>query len=457
MKILLISEEEEAISKLQKLITHILPNFEFSLATNLTQSMEIICNESPCSFYIIDSDITSFSLTDILQTINDFAGSKPILFTGHYNSFKGKISQQNYDSHEKNNFIPKPYEHENFLNDLKEALSKIIEFVEKENRKQDLETIDPKDFIKLKLRSFYLFNAFKYDIYLEVTSTRFLKILPAGTKYSHSFLSKYAKRNIKYFQIRKTEHLKYLDEEVQSCINEFTKILKLSGAQYVFLLKSITILHQYLQALGHSEKAQILLELIVNYILKIHKEKNKLLQHLESYPYYYEGISSKSLLSALMNLSMSNVMQWDSETTKARLVAASILQDYYVEDDSLSKIIRLKDSLFKNLNEDEKKKFEIHPVKAAHLATSFSKYPDISSILENHHELPSKRGFPNQIAIGSLNQLSIVFNISTYFAALIDGKAFDEINFKDTFRIIKRDFEVGYARDIFLKYSLVLK
>lgn len=449
MKILIVSENQSDSQILRKVVKNIIAESMIVTAVNKAQAIEIICNDGPFSFYIIDSDIKNFKLSDVINSFLELSGSKPILYTGHKTSFNANITQELYDENESNQFMPKPFGEESFRADLEEKLKVILKAVASENREHSIEQIDPDDFIKMRLRGFYLFEQFPYDIYLEITPTRYLKLLPANSKYGHSFLASYAKRNVKFLHIKKDDQLQFLEGEVSHFLEIFKNQSTLNEEVFTLLLRSVTILHQYLTAIGISPNAIILMDHIVDCIITLQRKHQNINSLLANYPYYYEGISSKSILSAFISIYIAKNLDWDSKTTKAKLISASLLQDYSLPDEMLSKVTSLKDPYLKTISKEVLEDYKNHPQKASQMAAQFSRYTDIDTIVINQHEFPSRKGFPTRPVNSLLSPLNHVFNMSQFIASKVDGQNYTEAPINKILLTLKKDFNIGNAKDIY--------
>lgn len=70
----------------------------------------------------------------------------------------------------------------------------------------------------MRLRNFYLFEQVPYDVYIELTSTKFGKVITKDKFYSHQIIQNYSRKNIKYLYLRKDEHLKFLDTSIKNLL-----------------------------------------------------------------------------------------------------------------------------------------------------------------------------------------------------------------------------------------------
>ena len=378
----------------------------------------------------------------------ELTGDRPILFFGHEAVIKDRIDQDLFQRNECNDTVYKPLDRDDFLDELKSKVDKALAWANDENFEQGLEEVNPEEFIPMKLRAFFLYSNFPYDIYLAVTQKNYIRIINANKLYGHSTLSTYAKKGIKFLHIKKDDQLKYLEIETQKCLKAFPKMDVKNSDIYLLQLRTITIIHQYILALGVSENVQILMDAIVNSVSQTAKIKTTIHSVLADYPQLYEGISSKSLLTAYLAENLARKVGWDSDSTKNKLIAAAVLQDIALPEDSMSKINTLSEFKKHDFNEDELEKFINHPTVAANFANQFISYPDIDHLIENHHELSQRKGFPNRPSSSRFTQMIALFNTAQYVAGEIDGQKFDHALFSLIHKSITKDYTSAIFREM---------
>ena len=89
-----------------------------------------------------------------------------------------------------------------------------------------------------------------------------------------------------------------------------------------------------------------------------------------------------------------------------------------------------------------------HPGFAAKLISEGeSIYPDVDSIVLQHHERPDQSGFPRGLAAISISPLSCIFIMAEEFVNRIIGKKPDESDIP----AIKKEFEEYYRKGNFKK------
>ena len=406
MKILFIFENAENAETIRRMVKNLYKDLEISMANTSDMAKNLAINNGPYLFYLIDVEMKNIDPSTIAKDLLEITGDKPILFLGHEKMINDRIPQDLYQSNEHNNSIFYPVNKD----ELKIKFDDVYKYAIKQQTQDSIEEVIPSDFIGMKIKTFYLYDSFEFDIYVEITSTRYLKIIEAGTHYTISTLHNYAKKNIRTLYIKKNEQLKYLEDETQKCLKAVILTDLESADFHVVHLRSINIIHQYLTILGLTPSMNKLVDAMLDKICDFIDKNQRLGRILENYPLHYEGTASKSLLTAYLASALSIKMGWTSKTVLKKIILSAILMDYNLADDQLSKANSLNDYRIKSLDQNELENYKNHPIKAAETSLLFTTVGSIDFIIENHHETPNRKGFPNRPAHLKLTIISGVFN-----------------------------------------------
>lgn len=446
MKLLLFSENSEEAETLQKMILAYNSKLQIIHCSEIHETIDRASVDGPFASFIFDFDSPS-DVNALALSLVDLSGARPLIFIGREAVLTHKVSQELMQSHANNETISKPISRERFTTDLGIAIQNVLEWAKQEEYESSIEEVDPSQFLPMKLRSLYLYDSFPHDLYLAITSKRYIKIVSAGKSYAHSTLQKYARKNVKYLFIKKDDQIKYLETETNKCLKALKNLRPTDKDIYLVLLRSTTILHQYILALGITESVLALTTLISESIINLYKNNLSLKPILKSYPMFYQGIASKSLLTAFICEAIAWKMGWESHTTKLKLAVCSLLQDITLPEETMSKANSLNSEyIFGHLPQDIDA-YKNHPITAANFAKQFTSFPDIDYIIESHHELPSRKGFPNRPSSSKLTQICAVFNVAQYIAAEIDGEALTDVKLQSITRPITKIYNGGHFRD----------
>ena len=453
MKTLLISESKTD----WELITRICRNLYSS-------KLEVICvdtkelaldkasSDGPFGFFMIDVGIKDFDPIDLTNALLDLTGDRPVLFVGTPVLINDRVPEPLLNANEFNEILTRPFDPP----DLEEKVNGILNWAKREEFESSIEEIDPEEFIPMKLKSFYLYKSFPYDIYLEVTVGKYIRILTAEKPYSLTTLTMYAKKNVKYLYIKKDDQIKYLQEESRKCMALLSQMPGSHKDLHVVILKSITVTHQYMLALGVNDTIKELIEATTDAIINLLEVRNNFSDALKACPPVYEGVASKSFMTALIAGLICDKLGYSSLTTKKKVFVASILMDFTLKDEILTKVNLVDSNILTNFSDEDQKEYIMHPIKASEFAAQFNAYSDLDSLIANHHELPNRAGFPYKPSHTSLTSLNAIFNISQFIAGELDGAKVDASRVKKLTKLLTREFSVGTFKEVLTAMKKVI-
>lgn len=448
MKVLLISQEKEDYNIITRMMKNLYKNVDVVCAVNQEEAINYTSIDGPFAYFIVDCEIKNIEPDALCRELIDFTGDRPIIFLGHEAIIDSRISDELFESNPNNEKLLKPVYRDDFQEDFTKTTAHAMEYAQKEEFESSIEDINPDDFIPMKLKGFFLYKSFPYDLYVEITPTRYLKAIEKNRPYTISQLSQYAKKSIRYLYIKKDEQLKYLEDEAKKCLKAFAAPSKASGENILVTLRAFTLIHQSLITIGITPMVTELSEKSIDMIIYIFDNERNISKLLDDFPQVYSGIASKSVLTAIFSLLLCRLMKWDSDLTRRKLVFAALLHDYSLPDEDMTHINTANDSrLIQSYDEAQIEEFIGHPIKSSEIAKQFSGYSDIDFIIENHHETPNRKGFPNKPSHTKLTPLCSVFNISQFLAGELDGMHVNKRNLTSSVRLMNRDYNSGNFKE----------
>lgn len=443
MKILYFGEVEEDVQYLKNILKTHFKKIHLVLARDQQQLVDVLSYDGPFGFCIIDCSHEDISPTVVYETITGFIGERPLLFMGTKAIVNDRVEQEVFESRENNNILITPLDKN--LDELKNKLTECVKWAQDHEYEQSIVDIDREEFIGMKIKSFYLYNTFAYDLYVEVTSTKFLKAVVKNTSYSEGDIQRYVKKGVKRFYIKKDDQLKFLEETIVKCRDQL-EVLPNSIELMKTHVIAFSVIQNYVSNFGVTESVQELTESLIDSIPKLCRDK-KLPEIMQEFPFGDAGIAAKSVLVAYICDHISKGLDWNARSSKAKMIISAILHDSFLDNDDLSKITTLEDEDFEMLGNIEKDDFIKHPEKAARIANQFTGYSDIDYIIEQHHELPSGEGFPHGWSSMKLSILSCVFITAYNFTNICSDLELTVENIKKIIRYMSKNYNVGNFKD----------
>lgn len=414
MKVLFIGNTPEENQNISLFMTSHYPKMEVALASHETNLIELITMDGPFSFVIVAINNKNLNVANTYDVINEILGTRPFILIGNQNSVKSQLTNEILDNQETNVVLDFPLGPDDF----KQAVEMASEWVKKEEFEQSILEFSRDDLHPMRLRNFYLFEQLPYDVYIELTSSKFGKLLSKNKPYTHQLIQNYSRKNIKYLYLRKDEHLKFLDTSIKNLTKIYAAKLP-DRKKYVTLhLKTVFFVHQFIKTVSVSDDVNKLVHLYIDSVCDVGRSFDSLGEMIDL---VNDGsnmtFAEQSVATAYTCEKILSNMGWNADMTRGKLILASVLQDIGLTNDEMIKIRSINDPQLKVFTDEEQEEFKNHPHKAAHLSTFFNGFSDVDFILMEQHEHPTGDGFPKGLNSSGLTTISCIFILASNFVS----------------------------------------
>jgi len=444
LKVLFIKNIPEEDQTISKMLATQFAKISLVKASEEDNLVELITTDGPFSFIIVNINNKNINVYSVFETINEILGARPFVFIGNQNAIKSQLSSEILDNQETNAVLDFPLNPEEF----KKAIDMAMAWVKKEEFEQSILEFSRDDLHPMRLRNFYLFEQLPYDVYIELTSTKFGKIISKNKNYSHQIISNYSRKNIKYLYLRKDEHLKFLDSSVKNLSKIYSAKLN-DRKKYVTLhLKTVFFIQQFIKTVSVSDEVNKLVHLYIESVCDLGKSFDNLADMLDIVT---DGgtmsFAEQSVATAYVCEKILTCMGWNADMTRGKLILASLLQDIALNNDDLIKIRSINDPQLKMYSDEEQDEFKNHPQKAAHLSTFFAGFSDVDFILMEQHEHPSGDGFPKGLNSSGLTTISCIFILASNFVSRLAQGPKGPTLHRDILTSMRRIYNTGNFKD----------
>ncbi|MEO5971506.1 MAG: HD domain-containing phosphohydrolase [Bdellovibrionia bacterium] len=292
--------------------------------------------------------------------------------------------------------------------------------------KDDLDTeVTAEDnvFVSIRADNFLSGSNSIFDIYVRISSDRYIKILRSGDAFDEMRIKNYLDKGVVFFYLRKEAQELYMSYcgKLTKAINKKVEIALPTKITYT--LNHGQEIVKYMSATGVGESAihyatQFVGE-VKALIDKITPKENTYLGDYFANLAIYDHAVGTSMVASLLarNLGMT------SENPAKIVGLASLLHDVG--------ILQLPKELH---NEDESKMspeqrllYTSHPTLSAEILKNIkSMEPVVIQAVHQHHERKDKSGFPSQLGMGSINIISEIIGLSDELVTLIQRQSVEK-------------------------------
>jgi HD-GYP domain-containing protein (c-di-GMP phosphodiesterase class II)/CheY-like chemotaxis protein len=297
-----------------------------------------------------------------------------------------------------------------------------------------------KKYSQVRLFFFWRFNQMDFPLYLKLSEEKYVKILNAGEKYGTQFLEKYQNKGQKYLYVEKKHfeelalslYKKPLVEFDKSLSQEERKIRRTQFMQQMVL--SVGVTPEVIE-MAEEDLAKIIAE------AKNKKTLSKLLMILEKSGSYNADHAS---LLAYLTAAMCDELGWSTRRSKEKLGFASLFHDITLPDSRLAIINYRSMKAIDKFNRQSQERYKNHPLKCAELVREITaKYPQVDTIISQHHERPDGTGFPYGKDYNQILPLSCVFIVAHDFVSRVYERHFNLDDAIEILEEMKGEYTLG--------------
>lgn len=417
MKVLFITENKDIARVFIKIFQTNLVKFTLDCVLNFDEGIEYLKNNKTPMFTIVDTSIKE-ELSDIFIRVSQLTDKRPVILIASEGGEKQNLPIDFFSVNSANGVIKRPLNMTQAMNVFRAVLKGIHDDMIRE------QTVDIKkeDCIPIKIRNFYRFKKMKYDVFLELSETKFVKVINKNEEFFPSLIDKFVRKGVKFLYLEKKEHLQFIETSIDSLLRIF-KTAKLAP-ENIFLaqINATSIIHEHIRTIGVSDKIVVLAKKVISSTSKNYDQFKSVKEMLKCFPFKEKDLPEQAILTSYLSEALLRALGWSSDMSKMKLGLASILHDAPLSNDDLIKISSLEDPNLAMFTEDEQEEYRTHTLKAAQLALDFPGFSEVDFIIAQHHELPSGKGFPRKLNSNQITALSCVFIVVNNFVAELSQK-----------------------------------
>ncbi|CAM9872365.1 unnamed protein product, partial [Chrysoparadoxa australica] len=410
LKALFICDQKDEWTLLTNLFHAHFTGVELICALKGSEAIDTLSFDGPFGMIIIECGIKDADPTDLAEEIFDTVGPRPLLFVGTPAMIKDRVREGFFDQYEMVSIYNKPYKPEEITTAIQDA----INWAKQQEFEESIVEIDQANFLPLKLRNFYLYEKLPFDVYIELTKTKYILAIKANKNYTQSQIQDYQKRNIKTLYLEKNEHLSFLENSISKIQSTLRKGQFPSPSKHIqTIVAGVLVVHQYIRDVGVSETLKEFVDELINQLSVVFKKYNNLEELLLDFPMEHGDLAEQAVLKGLICEFLTLSLGWKSNLVKQKTGLSAILHDSLLEREEWATITYKDHPDLDFLSEEQRKNFIDHPKRAAEISRNFSQYTEVDFIIDQHHEQPDGSGFPLGLHTGKITQVSSVFILAS--------------------------------------------
>lgn len=278
-------------------------------------------------------------------------------------------------------------------------------------------TVKDDDYTKVRITEFFSSKAVLFDIYVRLSSGRFVKILHAGDNFSQERIDKYKnEKKVEYLYFHNADRKKYIKYN-----NYMAKKIvgndKIAGSAKLKLIKNV--ISKYIEEV-HTEGVKPLVveqgKEICQNVYSLIENQEDLYAVLKDYQNFDPSAYTHAFLVTLYSSAIIKQFEWQSKMTIENTALACMFHD-------IGKLKLPKDLIGKSqedMTDEELAHYKLHPEYGVELIEGNRMINNsVKQIIYQHHEHFNGTGFPLGIKSSKIQMLANVVRLADDFSHIM--------------------------------------
>ena len=452
LKILFLSEDVGEHTVLESILKEQFSNVKFIGFRSRIRLLKHLAFDNSFRLMIVECQSSEYDPVDFTKEVMKLVDQSCFLFIGDRSVLERTIVGRLDLSRWNFNIYEKPFSSIRILESIQNILTD-----NQENETNPIIKVNPKNYFSIGIKNFYLFTSVPYDAFVELSSNKYMKAISKNETYPQHVIKELAARNIRKLFVERSNYIRFLEESMDSAGKLMFQRDISPVKVFQIQVSSTMLVHQYIKNIGVSDAVIKLVEKIIDATSENINSFDNFHDILCMFPFEQRDIAEKSVLVLYICEMLIKSLKWNSEVTRKQLGLASIIHDCFIRHEELTGIGRIGDAEYKKLSVEMKKEFLQHPGKAAALAEQFAGFSNVEFLVEEHHELPDGKGFPDKKKSNKISGVSGAFIVAVNFVHEMAVNGVSQKSINQTMHYFNKNYSVGFFKQILQAFEGSLK
>jgi|GEM_PF-2503333 len=284
----------------------------------------------------------------------------------------------------------------------------------KSNVKEEEVAIDDSEFIEVPINAYFSGNLVCFDIYVQLSSGRYLLIFRKGESFDDQRLATYKGKGVTQLYFKKEDRnqmMDYYNHIHQKMVNSETisdhTLASTTKLSHQFVFDEMMTSGLYKEMLDNSKK------LVTNTINSI-KRVRDLGNFVDNFFNDNPSLRDHSYLSCLYTSLICQNLDWVGQKSEQDFCLASMLQNIGLSADKQNALV---DET--KLSPEELAEYQKHPMQGYKVLLKYTLSENIRQIVLHHHEKSDGRGYPQNISGAKIYPPAKIVYVAARFSELI--------------------------------------
>lgn len=290
----------------------------------------------------------------------------------------------------------------------------------------------------------------RFDIYLKLSGTNFVKITNRESEFTEAEAEKLKSKGITEVHIKASESRNFLRLWEEHLLKKVARPSEGIPVDQMLAIDSLEQVERISRAFGWSKDAVKASQKVIKDSIAVLSSNERVSDLLKrkfaerNSPYTHHV----GLLCYLTSVMCSELGMPDA---REKLIMASLMHDLSVDEGNYQTIHEW-DKLGRNVSDrsPEAVRYRLHPVHASQTAQTIDVLPpDVDQIILQHHEAPDGSGFPRGLGHVRIHYLAAVFIIAEDLVRFLDDGVALETSMKDFLTWGSERYREGNFKKVF--------
>lgn len=404
-------------------------NLDFREAVETSLSLEgfrpIVAENGRVALDLLKSNSIDIVLTDVqmpemdgvelLKAIRSQGSLPVVLMTGISNIM------ETAEAHRlgANDFIPKPFERAELVSVLNRALagparSELSAQADSEGR-----------FCKLGINDFVTGRTIKFNIFIKLSESKFVKIAHQGDDVSVAKIQFYREKGIHFLYLREDDFRQYVGFSLNLSKTASEKTVVDPTKRLNLLRHTGEVLSQQIETDGISPEMVDSATAFVETSLSLLTSSTTATEVLDALRLHADHVYIHSVGVSLYSVLIAQAVEWNLPSNKFKLAIGGLIHDV-----GLKEVDRkiLETPRFHWSREDVRV-YETHPMRGHAILQDIQGLPeDVRDIIKQHHENCISRGYPHGLKKASIHPMAKLISVADEFCyRILRGPQFTQM------------------------------
>ncbi|HEX4922482.1 MAG TPA: HD domain-containing phosphohydrolase [Bdellovibrionales bacterium] len=269
--------------------------------------------------------------------------------------------------------------------------------------------------VAIPIREFIASSKLAVDIFVQLSSGRFVQVGKAGEVVALERLLHYESKKVEQLYVKKSDYSAYVDQNLVIAGMTLTRSDLNARKKSAFIAQVANSVLQEIDTLGFSVPTYNHARAVSRVTIDFIESKPKFRDVLAAVNEVSNDLFAHSLGTSIVSVILGQALGWSQQSVLEKLALGGLLHDIGMKEINTELIHKT----LAQMTFEERREYELHPQKGMELLKTIDVVPeDVLAIVHEHHENAIGQGFPRRLKNLRIHPLARVVGLADLFCDL---------------------------------------